>query len=211
VQAGSLLSQLEVLQRKTFAIMAKAEAAGDLRAALLAVQEARETAALLSRVLDAREEEGSVTRRINRAVQEGEVLYDDVCRNGLLNILRDVEGRNQMLAATRQLLGALKGPAHALDSRRAPAPAELTEAVAPLSRRTPTSESNVRGSSWMSARDVLGEQEFSVRVNRVRMLGTMIAAATNRAMIGSKTKLPEKIVKAPANAGPRETRVSPKL
>jgi hypothetical protein len=67
VQAGSLFGQLEVLQRETRDILAKAKAGGDLRTALFAVHEARETAALVAKTLEAERQEASPDRRFPRA------------------------------------------------------------------------------------------------------------------------------------------------
>jgi len=55
-QADDLLEQVRALQAQALAILARAEAAGDLRAALGAIREARSNAELLAKVLGALDE-----------------------------------------------------------------------------------------------------------------------------------------------------------
>ncbi len=113
VQAGSLLGQLEVLQRETLDILAKSKAAGDFRTALFAIHEARETAVLQERVLEAQREEASPARRFERGIALAEAQARELRQHPIEALmLADLETRNQMRAATIELIEALKGQGH---------------------------------------------------------------------------------------------------
>ncbi len=66
-QADNLLEQVQNLQAKALSILAKAEAAGDLRTALQGIREARSCLELLAKLQGELQQEGTVNITLARS------------------------------------------------------------------------------------------------------------------------------------------------